>query len=306
MAKSVLGNTELMNKAVNELVSTYANMGYTADKAYGSSKFESAREQLQNIAQQQLLIQQQLEDTETLKGDHDDDIEDYKEKIAELGQQALEVINDMMEEIIGDSADGIASTLGNAFMEAFQEGTDAAKAWGDSVNDIVADIIKRMLITEYLEEPIGKIFDTYKSKWFPNGSFSDTGIKAIINSMDDFAADLNAVGDQFQELWDALPDSVRSLISVAGDAESAATAGIASELTEETGSEISGRLTATIDLLYSVTSLQSDTNSILNNILVQSALANEYLSEIVAAQNGVAKIINNNLPKITSYLKEQS
>lgn len=93
--------------------------------------------------------------------------------------------------------------MADAFIDAFQAGEDAAEAWGDKVNEIVADVIKRMLVSKYLEEPLGEIFDKYKAKWYKDGEFA--GIDAIIGSMSGFANDLNAVGDEFKMIWDNLP-----------------------------------------------------------------------------------------------------
>ena len=90
-------------------------------------------------------------------------IEEWERQIEELGHQAVAVINDMVEDIIGGSSSDIAQELGNAFFEAFQAGEDYAEAWGDKVKDIVADVMKRMLVSKFLEEPLGEIFDKYKA-----------------------------------------------------------------------------------------------------------------------------------------------
>ena len=64
-------------------------------------------------------------------------IEEWQRQIEELGQEAVQIINDMVEDIIGGSSSEIASELGTRFFEAFQAGEDYAEAWGDKVKDIV-------------------------------------------------------------------------------------------------------------------------------------------------------------------------
>ena len=56
----------------------------------------------------------------------------------------------MVEDIIGGSSSDIAEQLSDAFFEAFQNGEDYAEAWGDKVKEIVADVMKRMLVQKYL------------------------------------------------------------------------------------------------------------------------------------------------------------
>lgn len=162
--KSVSSNAELLQKTAEKLAKAYANIAYTADKALGGEKYSQAKEQLENIAQQQILIQEQIrKEDEKKKTDHGK-IEEWERQIEELGKQAVAIINDMVEDIIGGSSSEIANELADAFFEAFQAGEDYAEAWGDKVKDIVADVMKRMLVSEFLEEPLGQIFDKYKAK----------------------------------------------------------------------------------------------------------------------------------------------
>ena len=122
--------------------------------------------------------------------------------------------------------------------------------WGDKVNDIVADIVKRMLIQEYLEVPLGKIFNEYKEKWFPGGKF--VGIDAVIDSMTDFANDLNGSIDNFQVIWDSLPDDIKNMFNVTSDAtREASEKGIASA-SQESVDELNGRATAIQGHTYSI------------------------------------------------------
>lgn len=236
----VIYNEEILKKASQEIAKTYANLEYTVDKALGEKRFDEAKNQLANIAQQQLLIQEQIRNEDAKKKTDHDKIADWERQIIELGEEANKIINDIVEEIMGGSAADLASELGDAFIEAFRAGEDAAEAWGEKVDDIVANVIKRMLVSKCLEEPLGDIFDKYKSKWYKDGEFA--GIDAIMESMNGFANDLNAVGDEFQTIWDSLPDSIKNLITVTDDAREASERGIATA-SQESVDENNGRLT---------------------------------------------------------------
>lgn len=236
----VIYNEEILKKTSQEIAKTYANLEYTVDKALGEKRFDDAKNQVANIAQQQLLIQEQIRNEDAKKKTDHDKIADWERQIIELGEEANKIINDIVEEIMGGSAADLASELGDAFIEAFRAGEDAAEAWGEKVDDIVANVIKRMLVSKYLEEPLGDIFDKYKSKWYKDGEFA--GIDAIMESMNGFANDLNAVGDEFQTIWDSLPDSIKNLITVTDDAREASERGIATA-SQESVDENNGRLT---------------------------------------------------------------
>lgn len=262
---NVSNNAELLQKTAEKLATAYANIAYTADKALGGEKYSNAQEQLRNLAQQQLLIQEQIRNEEDKKKTDHGKIEEWERQIEELGQQAVAVINDMVEDIIGGSSSDIAQELGNAFFEAFQAGEDYAEAWGDKVKDIVADVMKRMLVSKFLEEPLGEIFDKYKAKWFKDGQF--VGLDAVIQSMSGFASDLNAVGTDFAKIWENLPENVKSMFEVTADAtREASQKGIATA-SQESVDELSGRATAIQGHTYSISENTKIILSVVNMIL---------------------------------------
>lgn len=287
--------TEVLQKKVQELATAYGNVAYTADKALGSAKYDSARNSLENMSQQMMLIQGQINLENDKKKSDSDAIAEYEQKLEELGLEMATLINEMVEDIIGGSAQDIASELGDAFFEAFQDGEDYAEAWGDKVNDIVADVIKRMLISQFLEAPLGEIFDKYKQKWFKDGNFQ--GIDSVIGSMQGFANDLNAVGDDFTAIWENLPDSVKNMFTVTSGAErEASEKGIASA-SQDSIDELNGRMTAVQGHTYSISEntkiLVSNTGSILSSVL-----AIEQHTERLAAMEYSMKAMRDSLNDI--------
>ena len=276
----VRNNTELLTKTAEKLATVYGNIAYTADKALGGKQYENARQQLENIAQQQILIQEQIRQEEDKKKTDHNKIQDWEQQIEELGQQAIEIINEMVEDIIGGSSSDIAEQLSDAFFEAFQNGEDYAEAWGDKVNEIVADVMKRMLVQKYLEEPLGEIFDKYKAKWFKDGQF--VGLQAVIDSMSGFAADLNAVGEDFQAIWESLPNSVKNWFTVTDATREASQKGIATA-SQESVDELNGRATAIQGHTYSIS---ENTKLLLAsvNLILQSVLNIERHTEAMAEQ----------------------
>jgi len=269
MFKSISSDNEMFQKSAKKVAEAYANISYTADKALGSQKYDDAKNQLQNIAQQQLLIQDQIRAEESKKKTDHGKIAEWEQQIQELGEQAVTIINEMVEDIIGGTSTEIANELADAFFDAFEAGEDAAEAWGDKVNEIVADVIKRMLVSKFLEEPLGEIFNKYKEKWFKDGQFA--GIDAVINSMQEFASDLNAVGADFAAIWDSLPDSVKNMFTVTADATREASQDGIATASQESVDELNGRATAIQGHTYSISEntklLVANSAAILESVL---------------------------------------
>ena len=287
--RKVSKDQDLLAASAEYLAEAYANVAYTADKALGEANYTSAKEQLENIAQQQLLIQQQIEEEESKKKSDSDQIEEWEQEIQELAEEAVSIINDMVEEIIGGSASDIAEELGDAFIEAFAEGEDAAEAWGDTVNDIVADVLKRMIIQEFLEERIGEIFDKYKEQWFTDGEFA--GIDAVIESMTAFADDLSDVGEEFAAIWENLPESVKEMFTSTADAREASESGIATA-SQESVDELNGRATAiqshTYTMNENVKLLVTNSAAILDSVLSIEKYTGEIASRMAAVEDSVS------------------
>lgn len=161
-------DNEVYEKSIEKIADAYAKVAYTADKALGGKKYDEGRKQLENLAEQQILIQKQINAEQDKKKTDHGKIEEWRRQIQEIAEQMATIINEMLEDIIGYTAADLASELGNAFFEAAKQGEDAMEAWHKKVNDIVADVLRRMLVQKYLEERIGGLFDKYKKEWFGN------------------------------------------------------------------------------------------------------------------------------------------
>lgn len=232
---------KIEEKAIKSIADAYSNLKYTDSNLLGENKFSDTRDKLNNLAEQQLLLQKQINAENDKKKTDKSKIKEWERQMQELGEEAAEVINEVVETIIGGTAEDIAKELGDAFIEAFLEGEDAAKAWGEKVDEIVADIMKQMLVSKFVEERIGDIFDQYKSKWFKDGVF--VGIDGVIDSMGNFADDLNKVGEEFQAIWDSLPAETKELLGNAGAARQEATERGFQTMSQDTGDELNGRFT---------------------------------------------------------------
>lgn len=232
---------KIEEKAIKSIADAYSNLKYTDSNLLGENKFSDTRDKLNNLAEQQLLLQKQINAENDKKKTDKSKIKEWERQIQELGAEAAEIINEVVETIIGGTAEEIAKELGDAFIDAFMEGENAAEAWGEKVDEIVANIVRQMLISRFLEEEIGKVFDKYKAKWFKDGVF--LGMENVTDSMSGFADDLNKVGETFQAVWDSLPAETKELLGNAGAAQQEATERGFKAMSQDTGDELNGRFT---------------------------------------------------------------
>ena len=265
MVGHVIYENEMMERSIMKIADAYAKVEYTANKALGKDKYMDSRKQLENLAEQQILIYKQIEEEQSKKDVDQGKIDDWKRDIQELANEMADLINEMLEEIIGSTAQDLSSQLGEAFFEAARQGEDAMEAWHKKVNEIVSDVMQRMLVQKFIEEPIGQIFDKYKKKWFgEEGQFK--GVDSVIESLTGFSDDLNQVGDGFNQIWSALPDTVKDWFAPEDQEREGAARGIATA-SQESVDENNARLTTIQGHTYTLVQGVNDLNETSNQIL---------------------------------------
>ena len=241
---------DIYEKTVEKIADAYASVSYTADKALGKDKYKESRKQLERLAEQQILIQQQIDKENSKKKTDHGKVQDWENKIREIAQKSESIINEILENIIGSSAEDLASELGNAFFEAAKQGEDAMEGWHKKVNDIVGDIVKRMLIQTVLEDRIGRLFNDYKKKWFDNGKFK--GEQAVIDSANQLAAELNDMGNIFNQIYNGLADNLKQYFAATEDANREASQKGIATASQESVDELNGRATAIQGHTYNI------------------------------------------------------
>lgn len=284
-------SAEIYQKSIQKIADTYANASYTADKALGSKRYDESRKQLENLAQQQILIQQQIDKENSKKKTDSGKVQDYKNQIAEIAEEMATIINEMLEDIIGYTAADLSSELGNAFFDAAEQGADGLEMYRKKANEVVADIMKRMLIQAYLEPEIGKIFDKYKAKWFPNGEFA--GIDAVINTAKQMEADLNRTGEIFNQIYSGLSEGLKGYFAASEEStREASQKGIATA-SQESVDELNGRTTA----------IQGHTFSIAENMKLLLNVASQILNAVLNIESETEGM-GERISKIESYTKD--
>jgi len=257
-------------KTVEALASQYEKMSYTSGKALGDNRYSDYYEQLKNISEQQILVQEQIDNEKDKKDTDWGQISEWERKIEELGAQAKALVDDMMEDIIGGSAEEISEELSDAFFEAFENGKNAAEAWGDKVKEITSDIVKKMLVQNMLEGEIGKVFDKYKAQWFKNGQF--VGAEGVKDSMSNFMNDLFAIESTMEQVWAAIPDELKEFLT--GDAEREGVSNGIATASQDSVDELNAR----------ATTIQSHTFSISENSKLLVANTSAILSSVIAIE----------------------
>lgn len=227
-------------EAGRNLADAYMRADYMADKLLGSDRYTEARKQLDMMGQQVVKIGQQAEEEKKKKKPDQSKLDEYERQQKELIQKMAERIDGMLNDLLGSNAIQLADKLGNALFDAFSKGEDAAKAFGGAVNDIINNMVKRLLIQQFLEKPIAEAINKLKKAATKDGVLD---MDALIGSIGTLFDDFQKIGADAGKLQEAYDKIMQTIGSDVGDMLSGQRKGIATA-SQDSVDELNGRATA--------------------------------------------------------------
>ena len=263
-------------EAVEALTDAYSDLERAVDKALGGDTYKNQKQMIDNLQQQRAHYLEMIRLEEDKKKTDKDTIKEYENAYKEAGQTIEDVLEEISQDILQTNAKDFADQLGDAIVEAFGKGEDAATAFGDTVNDIMKNAILNQLKKNFLEKqlaPILKQLEDDMGYW--NGdNFVFDGLTEEEQAR--FKAQIAALGQNFNSALGTYGDLFKDLADEVDD--SSLTGGIKG-VSEETASVLSGQINAMrINQAESLTVLRNQL-MVLNQIAANTSY-NKYLFDI--------------------------
>lgn len=263
-------------KALEQLQSAYAQLEWQIEKALGGDVYSGQMQAIRNMEQQRQELQGMWEAEESKKKTDGDKVNEYKEQYAELGRQIEDMYDEISKDILQTDAVDFAGTLGDALVEAFKQGEDAATAFENTVNQVLQNAIVNQLKKKFLEKQLqGALDDLENSMGYWNGDdFVFDGLTDA--EIEDFKRRVQAAANNFNEALGIYSDIFKDLnIEEPDDSLTGAVKGVS----EETASILAGQVNAIRINQLEATSILRQSLQTLNTIAANTAY-NRYLSRI--------------------------
>lgn len=198
-------------KAVTRLGRAYTQLQHAVDNALGESVYQNQSAMIRNLRQQQEELNGMIEAEGSKKHADQERIEEWQEQMAEAGREIENIMNDLTKSITQTDAKSLADELGAALVEAFTDGTNAAKSFdkvaGDILRNAVLNALKVKILQPQLEKAIKQLQKDMGFDEEGNGTF-DGLTKA---EQDRFRSSVKAAGAQFQEAFKLYEDLFNEL-----------------------------------------------------------------------------------------------
>lgn len=227
-------------EAGRKLADAYIQADYMAGKLLGADRYSEARRQLDLMGKQVALIAKQREEERAKKKPDSGKLDEYDRKMKELTAKMAERIDSMLSDLLGGDAIQLADKLGNALFEAFSKGEDAARAFDGAVNDIINNMVRKLLIQQFLEKPVKEAINKLKQAATKDGELSIDEMLANVGLVFD---ELRKVGEDAGKMQDFYEQIIKAIGLDLNDTLTGQRKGIAAT-SQDSIDELNGRATA--------------------------------------------------------------
>ena len=152
--KKITEQIQESERAVKRLELAYIDLEHAVEKAYGMATIGAnmaakANKELQLV---ELKRQLALERSRDSKDRDEDKIIDLQKQIKELEYDIADTADNIVNDLLGISSVGDAmENLMDGFIEALRSGEDAMAVFDESIDEMIANMVKKMFVTKILQ-----------------------------------------------------------------------------------------------------------------------------------------------------------
>lgn len=224
------------------LSNTYKQLEWQINKALGGEVYKNQQAAIRNMQQQQAHLYGMINDERSKKHTDNGKIREYQEQIAELSRSIQDMLDEIANDLVQTNAKDFSSSLAENLVGAFEKGESAAKAFEDTVNEVLKNAIVNQLKKKFLEQQLqGALDNLTNSMGYWNGDdfvfdgLTDSEIAA-------FKAKVQAAANNFNQALGIYSDLFKDLTDEE-DADTSLT-GAVKGVSEETASLVAGQMNA--------------------------------------------------------------
>lgn len=263
-------------KAIKQLENAYKQLEWQIGKALGGEVYKNQQAAIRNMKEQQEHLKASWEAEESKKKTDHDRVNDFKEQYAELGRQIEDMIDEISNDLLQTTAKDFASDLGDALVEAFSKGEDAAKAMETTVNSVLKNLVVNQLKKKFLENQLqGALDKLEKDMGYWNGDdFVFDGLTQA--EIDRFKSAVGAASSNFNQ---ALKQYEEIFKDMGLDDTDESLTGAAKGISEESANILAGQMNAIRINQLDANEVLRQSLQALNTIAINTSY-NKYLSRI--------------------------
>lgn len=195
---------------VKKLQQAYEELLSLLNRQLGSATGEQLNKMTESLQSQLSELEGQRANEEKKKKTDKEKMLDYDKQIAETREQLRYLREDYAKDTYGIDLKQWAADLGDALVEAWQKGENAADAFHKKASSILADVAKNVLVKGLMEKAMKNMQTALFGANGDGGMFADGQIDASeFGTLSKMFMDLAGQIPQWKDLWDKLNEAVK-------------------------------------------------------------------------------------------------
>lgn len=169
-------------------------------------------------------------------------------------QEEMDAAKQEVTEIVSQLTGDLGNNIMDALVDAFKAGTDSAEAFGDTVDKVLENMIKKLIFNAAFSQYLDKLQKKYE-KIFMSGASETEKVTMLMNATKEFKDEAQsgvAVMNELLQQTSDFGDKLGMNLFKADEAQRNAVTGGIANVTQDTAEEMNGRLTNIMSHTYSI------------------------------------------------------
>ena len=132
-------------EALDSLKNTYEELSHAIDRVFKAKEYSDQTKLIQNLEQQKIHLQNMIRQEGAKKKSDQGKISDWQNQINQINRSIIDLKDNLVKDILQTDLSSFATKIGDALVDAFGRGANAAKDLEKVANDVLKNMLKHQL-----------------------------------------------------------------------------------------------------------------------------------------------------------------
>ena len=128
-------------EALDSLKNTYEELSHAIDRVFKAKEYSDQTKLIQNLEQQKIHLQNMIRQEGAKKKSDQGKISDWQNQINQINRSIIDLKDNLVKDVLQTDLSSFATKIGDALVDAFGRGANAAK----DLEKVASDVLKNML-----------------------------------------------------------------------------------------------------------------------------------------------------------------
>ena len=132
-------------EALDSLKNTYEELSHAIDRVFKAKEYSDQTKLIQNLEQQKIHLQNMIRQEGAKKKSDQGKISDWQNQINQINRSIIDLKDNLVKDVLQTDLSSFATKIGDALVDAFGRGANAAKDLEKVANDVLKNMLKHQL-----------------------------------------------------------------------------------------------------------------------------------------------------------------